>query len=196
MTKHQEHISLVRNRLTRTVKYVPQVKRKGGLTPYGTFAEKMAEIAKEKNAWPWKQTVLTKGGAPKDLATALKSFAEGHKGLHEKVLNLVELTCLHYEMERELERKVAMGEAADISYSRTFGKDARDASGAPVPWHNYGGRVAASDVSMTLKPAQEAACDPELRAIQVIHDLCDTLDGAAIKRVLLWTAARHGVVLG
>lgn len=189
MTKHQEHVTLVRARLNQTVKLVTHVPRRGGLTPYGTFAEKMAEIAKQKDVWPWKQKSLTTGGAPKDLATTLKAFAQGKMGLHEKTLRLVELTCLHYEMQRELEHKQAVGEAAGIPYTGTLGTDAT----RRVHWHANGGQIVGPLPIVREEAAQGATEDPEIAALYIFAIALDPLDADARKRVLQWAADKFGL---
>lgn len=181
MTKHQQRIIAVRKRMNEAIKYVPKEVRRGGFSAYGSFAEKMCAIAKERDVWPWRQTALSTNGVPKDIPTSLRGFAEGKHGTQEAILNLIELTCLHYE----IEHKRAIGEASGVAFT---GATEWPAENDPVSASLLNGAEAE-------KVVQAVTVDPELHAIETIHELCDNLDGAAIKRVLLWVAARHGVPL-
>jgi hypothetical protein len=176
MTKHQEHVAVVRQRLVNTIKHVPKVSRRGGLTGYGTFAEKMAEVAKARGAWPWKQQTITSGGAPKDLATALKKFAEGKQGMHTKNLHLIELTCVHYEMEAQI----------------TKGEREATGASAPPPAEPLA-PITALLRSSPEERIQGVTEDPEFAALRAFATALEPLSADERKRVLQWAADKFGL---
>lgn len=176
MTRHEDHVVKVRARLNTTVKHVPTRATKNGRSPFTTFAVKMAELAKAEGMWAWKQKDLSKGGAPKDLATALKKFAEGKQGMSTTRLNLIERTCLHYEMEAERERIARVSEASGVAHTGAL---------ALVPPLDEAELAAA--VASVVRPSQVVSEDPEIAALYAIKGALDSLeDTAARRRVLAW----------
>jgi hypothetical protein len=200
MTAHQARIEQVRNRLAKAIKYVPQERRRGGLTPWGNFAEKLAAIAKEtKGGAPWKTTDFTKGGAPKDLSTALRRLSEGRQGMSGTMLDLVEATCLHYEMEHR--QALTEGRATKMFLT----EPAEEVAGAPAPhpgdsWVEEPAKDEDVPVRGLLTRAAQALNgigadanpDPEINAMFEISSALNNLDSDARTRVLSWAEARYG----
>lgn len=177
MTRHEDHVIKVRTRLNATTKFVPTRAVKNGRSPFTAFAVKMAELAKTEGMWAWKQKDLSKGGAPKDLATALKKFAEGKQGMSTTRLNLIERTCLHYEMEAERERIARVSEASGVPFT----------GGLVLVPGGVGGDHDHRQLPEPEKPVQAVSEDPEIAALYSIKDALDSLeDTAARRRVLAW----------
>lgn len=192
LTKHQKRIQVVRDRLNAITPKIKHTSRRGGLTPYGTFAERMATVAREGGEWPWRQKQLTSGGAPKDLATTLRTFAEGRGGLHEGTLDLVELTCIEFERELRLAKSEAIIAEAERHTLIGIGEgglpSAADANAAALA------RMRSAVPAGRAERDREAQLGNEIEALHAVNNALDQLEPAEQSRVLRWAADKYGVI--
>ena len=108
LTKHQQRMRNVRQRMNRVVRHLdpPTGRGMGNADGYTTFAVRMAEVASKEGIQFSRQRTTTALDTPKDLAHSLRRFGKGKSGLIAKKLDLIDRTC--DVLEPELQRPPAV----------------------------------------------------------------------------------------